>query len=392
MLTGLFNSYLNEEPNKNDQETLFHSLCAFMFTQANMAKAEQITKISRKFDNKIVTDHYLASIGFIRWDQEKAQCYSLQTPGINSRNDLKSLQVQRSCSALNYNDEKKLTDTLQNTLLDDKFSKYKGYELSTHADESLINCSNWHKNLQRAYNQSSQRYISSTSRLNTSGDYMNLLQNLLNDPAMANSLWCGPVYECDTKTPFRKNEWILKYSLPLIDSKFGILGAVSVKLKLNQLDLNQCPSGDPVVAGSHKCKANSECVFVSTNKFAFGSYRCKCTNGFIVNGAPLVYNGTELETQYWLMKNKKNNSYQDNYDCLPCAGQQCCSSEYMANTHYSKIDLNILKDYENRMDLFWQCRSYNMTVRILILSVQVVSLLFVVWLAAFIFYKRQNKV
>jgi hypothetical protein len=110
------------------------------------------------------------------------------------------------------------------------------------------------------------------------------------------------------------------------------------------------------------------------------------------NGSFLVYNGVDLETQYWYMKNNRNNSYQENFDCMPCTGQQCCSNEFISNTYYSKIDNYILKDYENRMNLFWECRSYNKTLRILILSVQIISILFVLWLSIFIFYKRQNKV
>lgn len=380
VLTGLFNYYLNDEENKNDLETYFHSLSTFMFTQNNLAQLEHMSKLPKttKYENKILIDSYLASISFILVEQSRVQCYTLFSP---NKNDLKSMQFNRSCSALNYYNDEKKTDQTQ------PFSQYKGYELNTQVDE-LINCSNWFKNLKLVYEKAKK---SMSARLISSSDYINLLQNFVSDPS---SLWCGPFYECESKNESknRKNEWVLKYSLPLIDLKLNLIGSVSVKFKLGQLDLNQCPTGDPIVANTHKCKANSECVYVSTNKFLFGSYKCKCTNGFIVNGAPLVYNGTELEAQYWLMKNKINNSYQDNYDCVPCSGQKCCSNEYMSSTHYTKIDTNILKDYENRMDLFWPCRTYNMTIRILILSVQIVSILFVLWLAVFIFYKRQNKV
>lgn len=395
ILTSLFNSYINDNPNLNeskkhkitDFETNFQSLCSFMLTQLNTAQNQNDQTKTARFKAVINLDQYITSIGYILFNIDTLpQCFSVQSnPG---KTELKTILKNRSCSLLNYNNEKQ-TDSKPAVKDDDSFSAFKGFESIQQPDISLINCSNWYENMKKAY------LLSSDFKADT--DYISWMQMLLNNQKFTSSLWCGPFYECKEKKineriSDRNNDWVLKYSLPLLDTRKNIIGSVSVKLKLGQLDLNQCSNGDPIVSNSHKCKENSECLFSSNGKFSLGSYKCKCTNGFMNNGSALIYDGNELEHQYWQMKNNKNKSYADNFDCMPCSGQKCCSAEYITNTYYSKIDNNIIKDYENRMDLFWQCRNYNFTVRILIISVQVISIIFVLWLAIFIFYKRQNKV
>ena len=93
---------------------------------------------------------------------------------------------------------------------------------------------------------------------------------LFKDDEFASSLWCGPYFECTDPLNKRTNDWILIYSLPLIDENMKLKGAVSIKLKLTNMDLNQCDNGDPVFAGTHKCKSNSECNYTPFNKFKLG--------------------------------------------------------------------------------------------------------------------------
>lgn len=72
------------------------------------------------------------------------------------------------------------------------------------------------------------------------------------------------------------------YSLPLFDvedTERQIRGAVLVKFKLDQLDVNQCDPGDPVFGNTHKCKANSECVHIGAQTFKAGNYYCRCNKG-----------------------------------------------------------------------------------------------------------------
>jgi hypothetical protein len=113
--------------------------------------------------------------------------------------------------------------------------------------------------------------------------------------------------------------WLLNFYLPLFNKEKAMRGAVLVKLKLNKMDINQCPNGDPVFANTHKCKPDSECVFSSLRSFRAGSYYCRCKKGFINgNGGFFSYNGTLMENEYWSMKNMKSNNYSTSYNCLPC--------------------------------------------------------------------------
>ena len=166
--------------------------------------------------------------------------------------------------------------------------------------------------------------------------YQTLLEQLISERNLSSSLWCGPYYECSSETastnamtsasssPFKlrssapnadgsspasssssssvlssfrsplnlfasgassnsnTKNWVLIYSLPLFDiddNERRLRGAVLVKFKLNQLDVNQCDHGDPVFASTHKCNANSECVHIGAQAFKSGNYYCRCNKG-----------------------------------------------------------------------------------------------------------------
>ncbi len=391
VLSSLFNNYINDktgltELNSNSElELNFQSLCSFMLTQlspyvsGSVSSQSDTTAKPLKSRSQILVDSFIANIGFVLIDEKQTRCFNILVNPAKS--DLKSLTVDRSCTTLGLSTFQNSVSNQEDEL---KFSKFKGPELNENLDDSLTNCIKWLNNLKNSFETNPNTLKSQLM------DYTGLMQHLLANQTFAASLWCGPYYECEESR--KTNDWILRYSLPLVGLRKQFIGSVNVKFRVGQLDLNQCVNGDPIVSNTHKCKQNSECAFNPIGKFQLGSYKCKCTNGFMHNGSFLVYNGVDLETQYWYMKNNRNNSYQENFDCMPCTGQQCCSNEFISNTYYSKIDNYILKDYENRMNLFWECRSYNKTLRILILSVQIISILFVLWLSIFIFYKRQNKV
>lgn len=107
----------------------------------------------------------------------------------------------------------------------------------------------------------------------------------------ASPFWCGPYYECNKTSGV--NNWMLIYALPLFDyveqqqqhplqqlkQKTVLRGALMVKFRLNQIDVNQCERGDPVFADTHKCKPNSECVHIGAQVFKAGNYYCRCNKG-----------------------------------------------------------------------------------------------------------------
>ena len=249
------------------------------------------------------------------------------------------------------------------------------------------NCKNWYTSLEKAF-----QTLKSRIDLNNNSHAF-LLQKLNSDKNLSSSLWCGPYYECSHFQEKKINEWVLIYSLPIIDINNNLIGAVLLKLKLTKLNLNQCPNGDPIVANSHKCKANSECIYSATKKFQFGSYKCKCTSGYL-NSNVSTYDGSVLENQYWLMKGDKNNSYSNSFNCIPCVENECCNFDQSSidNTIYSKLDDEMIKEYQNRVNMFSKCRKYNMTLRYSVLFVQIIFVLTTLFLSIVVFYSRRNKV
>lgn len=226
-------------------------------------------------------------------------------------------------------------------------------------------------------------------------NYRKFLRKLLKNKEFSSSLWCGPYFECTNPAKQISNEWILIFSLPLFDKQKQLKGAVSIKLKLNHLNINQCEDGDPIFAGTHKCKPNSECVYKPRDRFQLGSYSCKCKGGFIdSNGNFSSYDGPMLESQYWLMKSVHNRSYLDGFNCLPCLGAECCSIDpnLIDNNLYTQIDEEMVKEYQNQLNIFWHCRKYNFTMRFTILLVQIIFMMITFFLSLVVFYSRQNKV
>lgn len=108
------------------------------------------------------------------------------------------------------------------------------------------------------------------------------------------------------------------------------------------------------------------------------------------NGPRLYHTGASLETQYWLMKNKKNNTYQS-MSCEPCSALECCRMEVLDASAISQDD-TAMRDTSIQNNIFWTCRKYNMPLRYAIILVQVIFILIALTLAIVIFYIRHNKV
>ena len=178
-------------------------------------------------------------------------------------------------------------------------------------------------NLEAAYSKASQRLQQQQQQQQPPGpNYKKFLRQLLGDKEFAASLWCGPYFECESPAGHASNDWILLYSLPLFDGARRLRGAASIKLRLTQLSLDQCASGDAPLAGTHKCKANSECVFAAGGgggQFRLGGYACKCRAGFINSeGNFSAYEGALLESGYWLMKSVQNRSVRECVEKCDC--------------------------------------------------------------------------
>lgn len=135
---------------------------------------------------------------------------------------------------------------------------------------------------------------------------------------------------------------------------------------------------------------NNYNMFVSFSSCYFNVTSTK--KGYMDLDGPLLYHsGANLETQYWLMKNMKNNSY-NKMKCLPCSGLECCSVDIASSLMALNLDDPTIKDASIQNNIFWTCRKYNMPLRYAIVVVQLFFILIAVSLAIVIFYFRQNKV
>ncbi len=210
------------------------------------------------------------------------------------------------------------------------------------------------------------------------------------------SQWCG-FYDCDSPIDLDKNNldvnnstresWILLYSTPLFGINYEFKGALVFKLNLSRLDINQCETGDDLFSNTHKCKKNTKCLFNKNHGFRLGGYNCQCFSGSkstpsIVN----AYNGTNVEREYWLLKNMKNNVYNESFNCLDC-NQDCCIR--------FKNESNEINQFENLKNSFFNACKYNIdnkTMRMTLLAIQCFMIFIAVSTMIVIYKFRNNKV
>lgn len=324
------------------------------------------------------------------------KCFYLYTKSNSSDEiDANNLIRNKACLALDSDSK----DNPRNSP-NPNFSFHSTENLSANSktDEFYKNCNKWYDNLENAYDKALIKLQNSNETKYSKGpplNYRKFLRKLLQNKDFSESLWCGPYFECTNPAKQETNDWILIYSLPLFDEHKKLKGAVSIKLKLTNMNVNQCVDGDPIFANTHKCKENSECVYHPINKFKLGSYSCKCKGGYInSNGNFSSYDGSTLENQYWLMKSVQNRSYIQSFNCLPCLGAECCHIDphLIDSNLYSTIDSEMVKEYQNQLNIFWHCRKYNFSMRFSILFVQIIFIIITIFLSIVVFYSRQNKV
>lgn len=371
-----------------------------------LSKPEASDDTNEENDENKGNDPYLSGYGLVLIDPATEKCLFISHKNDNKTNQDDLYSIDSSCSKFNYRQEETLSSDSSN----------QQYILNNWPNDVDLhhNCFNWFKDFQILYAQYRKLY---SDALN----YQSFLKKLLANKNFSSKVFCGPFYECTSPSSSssannNNNNWVLIYALPLFDYDKNLKGSVLIKLKLSNIDINQCSNGDPIFAGSHKCKQNSECVFTPMKSFKSGNYQCRCKKGFknnndLNNNINLItFEGAAVEQQYWLMKNQKNNSYFKFFNCLPCSGLDCCrleaniiESSLMSpisnvnnkNNKNNNDDLFLnTKDefYSLQTSLFWSCRKYNMSLRYIIFFAQIFFVLITLSLALVVFFSRNKKV
>lgn len=133
--------------------------------------------------------------------------------------------------------------------------------------------------------------------------------------------WSSPFFDCHG---FHK-DWIINYAVPFfgwdkIKSKLEFKGVVVVAMKLDELDVNQCPDEAHVnnaFKNTHKCdRRSSRCVPILGRRFESGGYKCECNQGFEYPfNDPITYvDGQICEAEFQNMQQGRPSRY----DTLKC--------------------------------------------------------------------------
>lgn len=141
-------------------------------------------------------------------------------------------------------------------------------------------------------------------------------------PREEDGLWSAPYFDCNGYV----NDWIITYSVPFfglnsISSGIEFKGVVTVAVKLDELDINQCPQ-DYFVPNAFKDTARCHyettyCVYLAGKKFVRGSYKCECKVGYEYpyNDNAWYFDGQTVEEEY---RKKMAGDKQSRYDHLQC--------------------------------------------------------------------------
>lgn len=117
--------------------------------------------------------------------------------------------------------------------------------------------------------------------------------------------WSQPYYDCHGV----HHDWIVKFGVPFfgwdrIHARLEFKGIVTVTMKLDELDINQCPDEFYVpnaFKNSHKCdRRSTRCVPILGRKFETGGYKCECEQGFEYpfNDPITYFDGQIMEAEY----------------------------------------------------------------------------------------------
>jgi len=104
-------------------------------------------------------------------------------------------------------------------------------------------------------------------------------------PSEEDGWWSAPYFDCDGYV----NDWIVTYSIPFfglnsIGSALEFKGVVTADIRLDELDIDQCPTEYYVpnaFKGTARCHFDTTvCVHIPGKKFVQGAYKCDCQVGF----------------------------------------------------------------------------------------------------------------
>lgn len=140
-------------------------------------------------------------------------------------------------------------------------------------------------------------------------------------PKEEDGWWSAPYFDCDSYV----NEWIITYSIPFfglnsIGSAIEFKGAVIVDIKLDELDINQCPQPFYV---PNAFKDTARCHYETTfceplpgKRFTRGGYKCECKQGYEYpfNDRAWYFDGQTMEEEW----RKYVEGTSDRFNTLTC--------------------------------------------------------------------------
>ncbi|XP_069124223.1 uncharacterized protein [Argopecten irradians] len=140
-------------------------------------------------------------------------------------------------------------------------------------------------------------------------------------PKYEHGEWLRPEFKCDD----RVMDWVVTYVVPFfgfneLKTMLEFKGVVKVDVKLDYLDINQCPQ-DFYVANAFKNTAKCDfkstyCIPIPGKRFQTGSYKCECRQGYEYpfNDLAWFYDGQTMEEEY----SKKLKGEPNRYGTLKC--------------------------------------------------------------------------
>ncbi|XP_076373714.1 uncharacterized protein LOC143258513 [Tachypleus tridentatus] len=145
--------------------------------------------------------------------------------------------------------------------------------------------------------------------------------------------WTSPYFDCKGF----HNEWLVTYAAPFfgwdkIKSSLEFKGAVTVSMKLEKLDINQCSDNyfaPNAFKDTHKCdRKSSRCVPILGRGFDMGGYKCECKQGYEYpfNDPITYFDGQIVEAEFQNLVDDKPSRF----DTLKC--RLACATTHSINS------------------------------------------------------------
>ncbi|KAK7494317.1 hypothetical protein BaRGS_00014420 [Batillaria attramentaria] len=128
--------------------------------------------------------------------------------------------------------------------------------------------------------------------------------------------WLRPQFKCDG----RVSDWVVTYLAPIfgkndLKTRLEFKGVVTVDVKLDYLDINQCPSSfyaANAFKNTARCDYESQyCVALEGKRFNTGGYKCECRQGYEYpfNDLAWFFDGQTMEQEYGKLQRGEPNRY-----------------------------------------------------------------------------------